>query len=71
MRITAKRCLIPLLLEKRGLTQQHLVDTTGLSKSTISAYCTFRRKTMSLPNALIISEVLRCDPRDLYEWDRG
>lgn len=65
------RCRIPELLNARQMTQQDLVERTGIAKATISAYCTGRRKFMPLVNAIVISDVLECDPRDLFEWHRN
>jgi putative transcriptional regulator len=67
-KFTIGRCLIPDLLNKRGWTQQDLVDRTGISKGTISAYCTEYRTRMLLLNAVIIADALGVEPRDLYEW---
>jgi DNA-binding Xre family transcriptional regulator len=69
--LSVGRCRIPELLSSRKMTQQELADRTGIAKSTISAYCVGRRILMPLVNALLIADVLNCEPRDLYEWHRN
>ncbi|NHN31182.1 helix-turn-helix transcriptional regulator [Paenibacillus sp. S3N08] len=69
MAIKPVRCLIPSLLEERKMTQQQLIERTGIAKSTISAYSRFHRKAMTLQSAIVIAEVFGVHPRDLYEWD--
>lgn len=67
-KLTIGRCLIPDLLNARGRTQQDLAVRTGISESTISAYCTKYRVKMPLVTAVIIADDLGIEPRDLYEW---
>ncbi|WP_171681331.1 helix-turn-helix domain-containing protein [Paenibacillus planticolens] len=67
-KVTIGRCRIPEFLNARGWSQQDLVDRTGISKGTISAYCTEYRTRMHLLNAVLIADALGVEPRDLYEW---
>lgn len=67
-RVKSVRCLIPQLLHDRGWKQQDLADKTGLDKRIISFYCTNTRNRMTLATAVVIADILRVSPRDLYEW---
>ncbi|WP_299831524.1 helix-turn-helix transcriptional regulator [uncultured Metabacillus sp.] len=61
------QCLLKELLDKRKMTQQQLVDLTGIDKSQLSGYISNTRK-MSLTNAKKIALVIKCNIDDLYEW---
>ncbi|MHA7962826.1 helix-turn-helix domain-containing protein [Paenibacillus sp. CAU 1782] len=67
MRISSRRCLIPELLAKRGLSQRQLANAVGMDERVISRYVA-ENSMMSFPTAVMIADVLKCNPRDLYEW---
>jgi putative transcriptional regulator len=61
------KCLLLNLLSKRCMTQADLATITGISKTQINEYIANTRK-MSLANAYLISQALRCHIEDLYQW---
>lgn len=68
MTLQVGRCLLTERLNDAKMTQQELADKSGISKAQISHYVHGVRQSMSLRTAVIISDVLHCSPRDLYEW---
>lgn len=61
------KCLLLNILHHKRMTQADLSDLTGIAQSQISEYISNSRK-MSLPNAILISCVLRVHTEDLYEY---
>ncbi|PKR83501.1 helix-turn-helix domain-containing protein [Heyndrickxia camelliae] len=61
------KCLLPMLLKKRKWTQVDLEAVTGIHRNQLSEYINNKR-TMSLKNARIIANALRCHIDDLYDW---
>lgn len=62
------KCLLLNILNHKRMTQVDLSDLTGISKTQISEYISNNRK-MSLPNAILISRVLKVHTEDLYEYE--
>jgi putative transcriptional regulator len=62
------KCNLADLLRKADLTQVELAELTNIPKSSISGYVNGTH-TMSLISAYRISYVLRCDIKDLYQWN--
>jgi transcriptional regulator with XRE-family HTH domain len=67
-RLRAGSCLLAKRLSEAGLTQQDLADRLGMNKRQVSNYATGKIKEMSLTTAVMISDIIGCSPRDLYEW---
>lgn len=61
------KCKLLELLRKADMTQIELSELTGISKQQINEYISNTR-TMSLFNAKIIANVMKCYVDDLYEW---
>lgn len=61
------KCLLADLLRQRGMTQADLSDRTGISKTQINEYIGNTR-IMSLGNAKLIAQSLKCHIDDLYRW---
>lgn len=64
------RCLLRQRLRERKMSQQELVEITGIDKYRVSAYAN-NRALMSLATAKTIATVLKCNIDDLYEWQRS
>lgn len=60
------RCLLDQRLHERGWDRNKLIKATGFNFRMISFWTTNAR-VMSLPSALIVSNVLKCSVQDLYE----
>ncbi|WP_138751137.1 helix-turn-helix domain-containing protein [Paenibacillus sinopodophylli] len=60
------RCLLNKRLAEKGWNQQKLAEETGFDFRQISFWATDER-VMSLRSLFIVSNVLDCDPRTLYE----
>ncbi|PKR82711.1 helix-turn-helix domain-containing protein [Heyndrickxia camelliae] len=58
---------LPMLLKKRKWTQVDLEAATGIHRNQLSEYSNNKR-TMSLKNARIIANALKCHIDDLYDW---
>ena len=57
---------IRVILADKMVTKTHLAEQLGVSKMTISRWCT-NTTQLSAPQLLEISQVLQCDLKDLYE----
>ena len=57
---------IRVILEDKMVTKTHLAEQLGVSKMTISRWCTNTTQP-SAPQLIEISQVLQCDLKDLYE----
>ncbi|PLR99548.1 helix-turn-helix domain-containing protein [Bacillus sp. T33-2] len=62
------KCLLLELLQRSYMTQADLATKTGISKSQINEYIKNTRM-MTLPNAKLIANALKCHIDDLYEWN--
>lgn len=58
---------IRVILADKMVTKTHLAELLGVSKMTISRWCTNTTQP-SAPQLIEISQVLQCDLKDLYEW---
>lgn len=61
------RCLLRKRLRERDMSQQILVEITGIDKFRISDYAN-SKVIMNLATAKTIAAVLKCTIDDLYEW---
>lgn len=57
---------IRVILADKMVTKTHLTEQLGMSKMTISRWCTNTTQP-SAPQLIEISQVLQCDLKDLYE----
>lgn len=57
---------IRVILADKMITKSHLAEQLGVSKMTISRWCTNTTQP-SAPQLIEISQVLECDLKDLYE----
>jgi len=57
---------IRVILADKMVTKTHLAEQLGVSKMTISRWCTNTTQP-SAPQLIEISQVLQCDLKDLYE----
>ena len=57
---------IRVILADKMVTKTHLAEQLGVSKMTISRWCTNTTQP-SAPQLIEISQVLKCDLKDLYE----
>lgn len=57
---------IRVILADKMITKSHLAEQPGVSKMTISRWCTNTTQP-SAPQLIEISQVLECDLKDLYE----
>ncbi len=57
---------IRVVLADKMVTKTHLAEQLGVSKMTISRWCTNTTQP-SAPQLIEISQVLKCDLKDLYE----
>lgn len=57
---------IRVILADKMVTKTHLAEQLGVSKMTISRWCTNTTQP-SAPLLIEISQVLQCDLKDLYE----
>ncbi|MFR1136216.1 MAG: helix-turn-helix transcriptional regulator [Bacteroides xylanisolvens] len=55
-----------MILADKMITKSHLAEQLGVSKMTISRWCTNTTQP-SAPQLIEISQVLECDLKDLYE----
>ncbi|APD21241.1 helix-turn-helix domain-containing protein [Bacillus subtilis] len=62
------QCLIPDLLQKRGLSLGQLSRITGISTQRLSDYANGVRPSMNIRTAKLIAVALNCTLEDLYEW---
>ena len=57
---------IRVILADKMITKTHLAEQLGVSKMTISRWCTNTTQP-NAPQLIEISQVLQCDLKDLYE----
>lgn len=57
---------IRVVLAEKMTTNTYLAEQLGVSKMTVSRWCTNTTQP-SGPQLIEISKVLQCDPKDLYE----
>lgn len=57
---------IRVMLADKMVTKTHLAEQLGVSKMTISRWCTNTTQP-STPQLIEISQVLQCDLKDLYK----
>ena len=57
---------IRVILADKMVTKTHLAEQLGVSKMTISRWCTNATQP-SAPQLIEISQVLQCNLKDLYE----
>lgn len=57
---------IRVVLADRMVTKTHLAELLGVSKMTVSRWCSNTTQP-SAPQLIEISQVLQCDLKDLYE----
>lgn len=57
---------IRVLLAEKMITNTYLAERLGVSKMTISCWCTNATQS-SAPQLIEISKILNCDLKDLYE----
>jgi DNA-binding XRE family transcriptional regulator len=66
IRIELGKCLLQKILNERHMTQTDLEVLTGIVKQQLNDYIKNRKK-MSLPTAILVAKVLKCNVTDLYE----
>ena len=57
---------IRVVLAEKMITNTYLAEQLGVSKMTISRWCTNTTQP-SAPQLIAISQILQCDLKDLYE----
>ena len=57
---------IRVVLADKMVTKTYLAEQLGVSKMTISRWCT-NTTQLSAPQLIEISQILQCDLKDLYE----
>lgn len=60
------KCLLSDLLQQKGVTQQQLANELNVTKQQINKYC-LNEVIMSLPIAINIAAILKCNISNLYE----
>ena len=60
---------IRVVLAEKMITNTYLAEQLGVSKMTISRWCTNTTQP-SAPQLIEISQVLQCDLKDLYETEK-
>lgn len=61
------KCLLSDILLRKDMTQQELANRLGVTKQQVNNYVK-NRKIMSLPIAVNVSHILKCNILELYEW---
>ena len=69
MESTVTRCKEIRPLAEKMITNTYLAEQLGVSKMTISRWCTNTTQP-SAPQLIEISQVLQCDLKDLYETEK-
>jgi transcriptional regulator with XRE-family HTH domain len=67
MRYDIGRCLIDDRLREAEMTRSQLADKIGMDRRQLSRYAT-KGAIMTFANAVLIADIIGCNPRDLYEW---
>lgn len=67
MEIVISRCLLQVILDKKGIAQYQLAEKSGISASNISDYINNRR-FMSLNTAMKVALSLNVSIDSLYEY---
>lgn len=66
--VNTGKCLLSLILIRKGMTQVDLAVKTNIRPQQLSTYMN-NKTVMSLPNARKIALALNCRIEDLYEWN--